>query len=93
MIILSQTQTVLTGKLNNHFIINEIKNNNRKKNRNIKWIIEQTNKNFYLKLERRALLMLVMDTEIYKVNWKRKSEYFVYDLTIQVSKEYKNRKD
>ena len=55
--------------------------------------MEQINKkHFYSKQKGRALSMLVMDKEIYKINRKRKREYSAYEPTIEESKEYKSKR-
>ena len=36
--------------------------------------------------------MLVTDKEIYKINRKRKREYYAYEPTIEESKEYKSKR-
>ena len=55
--------------------------------------MEQFNKkHFYSKQKERALSMLVIDKEIYKINRKWKREYSTYEPTIEESKEYKSKR-
>ena len=48
-------------------------------------------KHFYSKQIGRALLILVTDKEIYKINIKRKREYTEYEPTFNKSNEYKSK--